>query len=151
MVSDDARLALVGDLVAEAAAIADAERGARRLLSFQIGVREDGAQIALGGAPTLAELLGTLGGRVQPSNRWTAGRAAEVRASVMEAPILAMLGGDDDLPGGWLQADAALQRLLLHAGEPVRWAPLACACAARPCGAVGVVSCRGVLPPPAWR
>jgi hypothetical protein len=115
VVSDDARRAIVGDLESEAVAITDAERSARRLLSARYGAGTLGPQFALGGAPALGELLYTLGASVQPVNEWSAGRAAKLRESALEAPLLAVLGATDDTPRGWLRAGAALQRVLLHA------------------------------------
>lgn len=115
VVADDARRAIVGDLESEAVAISDAERSARRLLSARYGAGTLGPQFAMGGAPSLGELMGTLGASVQPGNEWSATRAATLRASALEAPLLAVLGSSDDTPGGWVRAGAALQRVLLHA------------------------------------
>ena len=115
VVADDVRRQILGDLESEAAAIADAERGARRLLSARFGASGGGAQFAVSGGPTLGELVGALGANVQPSNEWTAGRAAAVRGSALEAPLLAVLGANEDVPDAWLRAGAALQRVLLHA------------------------------------
>ncbi|HEX4932908.1 MAG TPA: hypothetical protein VFV33_07010, partial [Gemmatimonadaceae bacterium] len=115
VVADDVRRQIVGDLESEAAAIADAERGARRLLTARFGASGGGAQFAVGGGPTLGELLGSLGANVQPSNEWMGGRAAAARGSALEAPLLAVLGASEDTPDGWLRAGAALQRVLLHA------------------------------------
>lgn len=115
VVSDDARREIVGDLESEAVAISDAERSARRLLSARYGAGTLGPQFAIGGAPALGELLGTLGARVQPSNEWSTGRAAAMRGSAVEAPLLAVLGATDDDPSDWLRSGAALQRVLLHA------------------------------------
>lgn len=115
VVADDVRRQIVGDLESEAAAIADAERGARRLLTARFGASGGGAQFAVGGGPSLGELLGTLGANVQPSNEWSAGRAAAARGSALEAPVLAVLGASEDSPDAWLKAGAALQRVLLHA------------------------------------
>ncbi|MCC6928770.1 MAG: hypothetical protein IT359_07245 [Gemmatimonadaceae bacterium] len=120
VVSDDARRQIVGDLESEAAAIADAERGARRLLTARLGASGGGsvgggAQFAMGGGASLGELLGALGANVQPSNEWSSGRAAAARGSALEAPVLAVLGASEDSPDAWLKAGAALQRVLLHA------------------------------------
>lgn len=115
VVVDDARRAIVGDLESEAVAISDAERSARRLLSARYGAGTLGPQFATGGAPSLGELMGTLGASVQPGNEWSATRAATLRESALEAPLLAVLGSSDDTPGGWVRAGAALQRVLLHA------------------------------------
>lgn len=115
LVSDDARREIVGDLEREAVAISDAERSARRLLSARYGSGVLGPQFAIGGAPALGELLGTLGASVHPSNEWSAGRAATMRGSAIEAPLLAVLGAADDDPTSWLRSGNALQRVLLHA------------------------------------
>lgn len=115
VVADDARREIVGDLEREAVAISDAEQSARRLLSARYGSGVLGPQFALGGAPALGELLVTLGASVQPSNEWSTGRAARMRGSAIEAPLLAVLGTGDDRPSGWLRSGAALQRVLLHA------------------------------------
>lgn len=115
VVADDVRRQILGDLESEAASIADAERGARRLLSARFGASGGGAQFAVGGGPGLGELLGALGANVQPSNEWSAGRAAAVRGSALEAPLLAVLGANSDCPEAWLRAGEALQRVLLHA------------------------------------
>jgi hypothetical protein len=115
VVSDDARRTLVAELESEAAAITDAERGARRILSTHAGPLPAGAHFTMGGGPSLGELLATLGSHVQPSNEWSVGRAAAARGRAMEAPILAVLGANDDVPAAWLRAGKALQRVLLHA------------------------------------
>lgn len=114
-VSDDARREIVGDLESEAVAITDAERSARRLLSARYGAGTLGPQFALGGAPSLGELLLTLGANVQPSNEWSTGRAALLRGCAIEAPLLAVLGASGDGPAEWLRSGTALQRVLLHA------------------------------------
>lgn len=115
VVADEARRTLVADLASEAAVIADAERGARRiLLSADVAMR-GAARLPVGGGPTLGELLATLGANVQPSGEWTAARASIAREYTMDAPVLAVLGAGDDTPMGWLRAGAALQRVLLHA------------------------------------
>lgn len=115
IVADDARRTLVADLESEAAVIADAERGARRiLLSGDVATRGS-VRLVTGGGPTLGELLATLGANVHPCSEWTVGRKEMARGFTMEAPILAVLGASEDAPMGWLRAGAALQRVLLHA------------------------------------
>jgi hypothetical protein len=118
VVADDARRELVGDLESEAATIGDAERGARSLLALRLE-RERAAsgavEVAMSGGTALAPLLTTLGANVRESNAWSADRAAVARGSTVTAPILAILGSSADLPQGWLDAGAALQRVLLHA------------------------------------
>lgn len=115
VVSDDARRTLVAELESEAAAITDAERGARRILSTHSAPLPTGGHFTMGGGPSLGELLATLGAHVHPSNEWSTGRAAAARGRAMEAPILAVLGANDDVPTAWLRAGTALQRVLLHA------------------------------------
>ena len=115
VVTDDARRMLVADLESEAEVIANAERGARRILQSGDVASRGSARLVVGGGPTLAELLATLGANVQPSSEWTTSREWTARGSTMDAPILAVLGAGDDTPVGWLRAGTALQRVLLHA------------------------------------
>lgn len=118
MVVDDVRRELVGDLECEAVTIGDAERGARCMLALRLG-REPSlpqpVEVATGGAPALAHLLSALGASVRCANAWSADRAAMARESTVTAPMLAILGSAADGPPGWLEAGAALQRVLLHA------------------------------------
>lgn len=59
--------------------------------------------------------MASLGTNVMPSNEWTPSRAAVLRTSTVEAPLLLVLGSHRDAPTDWLQAGAALESVLLHA------------------------------------
>lgn len=118
VVADDARRALLGDLEAEAITIGDAERGARSLLALRLGRERAAAgaiEVVTGETPPLAHLLEALGADVRESNAWCSDRAAVARACTVTAPLLVVLGSSADAPDGWLDAGAALQRVLLHA------------------------------------
>lgn len=118
VVADDARRELVGDLESEAVTIGEAERGARSLLALRLGpahASPGAVEVARAGGPALGELLVALGANVRDARAWSANRAAVARGSTVTAPILAILGSSADAPQGWLDAGAALQRVLLHA------------------------------------
>jgi hypothetical protein len=71
--------------------------------------------VSTGGAPALAQLLSALGASVREAEAWNANRAAMARGATITAPLLAILGSATNSPNGWLDAGAALQRVLLHA------------------------------------
>ena len=121
-VVDDARREMLADLELEASTIADAERGARRLMAVRgIAASPGRARFLVGGRARLAEMLSPLGGKVTVRHDCTSGRAGRIRAAVAEAPLLAVVGTQGDSPRDWLAAGRALQRVLLHASLQGLW------------------------------
>lgn len=114
-IADDCRRAMVADLVAHAAALSEAARGGRHLFSMFSVDTVSPLQLGDNDPLGLEYLFGALGGWVSPTAQLALPARVWNGAAVMEAPLIIVLGSREDSPQSWLDAGAALQRVLLHA------------------------------------
>ncbi len=115
LITDDVRRSMLAEMVARAATLSDAAMGSRPLFSLFTSEPLGTLPLIERDPFGLDRLFALLGAQVRagpPRHRmpktWPG-------STVVEAPLLAILGSSDDTPKDWMLAGGAIQRVLLHA------------------------------------